>query len=74
MKARANAINTETPDGDDPRAVSCGLVLWGPEADALLAGYVPGVGGAPGTVDPAIAQTIAVALAEAAAQVPRGAP
>jgi hypothetical protein len=44
------------------------------ESDALLAGYVPGVGGAPGTVDPAIAQTIAVALAEAAAQVPRGAP
>jgi hypothetical protein len=72
---RAFAVTTTGADGeDDPRAVFFDGILLGPEADALLAGYVPGVGGAPGTVDPAVAQTIAVALAEAAAQVPRGAP
>lgn len=72
---RAFAVTTTGADGaDDPRAVFFDAVLLGLQVDALLAGYVPGVGGAPGTVDPAIAQTIAVALAEAAAQVPRGAP
>lgn len=37
MRADARVIVTETPTGDDPRAVVVTLVLYGPEADALLA-------------------------------------
>jgi hypothetical protein len=42
MKADARAIVTETPAGDDPRAVVVTLLLYGDEADDLVAAYRPG--------------------------------
>jgi hypothetical protein len=42
MKVNARTITTEGPTGDDPRAVVVTLVLFGDEADDLVAAYRPG--------------------------------
>jgi hypothetical protein len=42
MKVNARVITTETPAGDDPRAVVVTVVLYGDEADDLAAAYRPG--------------------------------
>jgi hypothetical protein len=42
VKVNARTITTETYAGDDPRAVVVTLVLYGDEADDLVAAYRPG--------------------------------
>lgn len=48
MKVSVREIHTETPEGDDHRAIVATVVLYASERDALMTEYDPQYGATPG--------------------------
>jgi len=64
VKVTARTLATEGPSGDDSRAVLVTVILYGPDADALVASFDPASATSPPAADcRAVARPIAEAVA-----------